>query len=178
MVYSSSGWTKSDSLQLIGIAVGTVVAFTVLLLQRKLSDKQRVDHRLDIEKKVGDKLYDIRYKDSNSKVQLYNSKLVGKSFFSNNKRSILWGYPYHGAELYTANFDGLEFVVGIEKRGNNKYYKVGVIPYEKILGVKPDGDGSFSGMIFYVKPKLLQKDKYSIAYSGFRNYPVPKNDKK
>ncbi len=48
----------------------------------------------------------------------------------------------------------------------------GVIPYESILGVRPEGDGSFNGMILYVKPNLLQRDRYSIAYKSYRYYPT------
>jgi hypothetical protein len=43
-----------------------------------------------------------------------------------------------------------------------------------VLGVRPEGDGSFNGLIFYVKPKLFQLDRYSIAYSKFRYYPIKK----
>lgn len=159
-------------MELVGIVASGLIALSIYFLQRKLSDKQRIDHRLDIESKAGGKLYDIQYKDHSSKVQLYNSKLLNKKYFSENKRSILWGYPYHAAELYAANFDGIEFIVGIEKINGEKHYKVGVIPYEYILGIKPNGDGSFNGMILFVKPSLIQKDKYSIAYRSFRFYPI------
>lgn len=165
-------WTRGDYLQLMGIIVGIVVAYSIYLLQKRLSDKQKIEHRLDVEAKVGSKLYDILYKDSNPKVQLYNSRLIGKKRFAANKRSLLWGYPYHVAELYAANFDGLEFVVGIEKWGKDKFYKVGLISYERVLGVRAEGDSSFNGMIFYVLPKFFQLDKYSIAYKKFRYYPV------
>lgn len=167
-----SDWTRSEYIELVGIIVSGFIAVAIYLLQRKITDKQRIDHRLEIEGKTGQKLHDIHYKDHSSKVHLYNSKLINKKYFSENKRSIIWGYPYHAAELYAANFDGLEFVVGIEKINDTKHYKIGVIPYEYILGIKPDGDGSFNGMIFFVKPRLFQKDKYSIAYRSFRFYPI------
>lgn len=170
-------WTRGDYLQLAGIVIAAIIAIVVFLLQRRLTDKQRLDHRLEVEHKAGDKLYDIRYKDHSSKVQLYNTKLLNKKYFTQNKRSRLWGYPYHAAELYAANFDGLEFVVEIEEIKKRKYYKVGVIPYEKILGIKPDGDDTFNGMIIYVMPNLFQRDKYSIAYKSHRYYPVPKSKK-
>lgn len=170
-----SDWNISEYLQLGGIVISGVIAFTVYLLQQRLSDKQRVDHRLEIENKANQKLYDIQYKDYSREVQLYNSRLLDKKYFSQNKRSILWGYPYHAAELYAANFDGLEFILGIEEWSKKKYYKVGVIYYENILGIKPEGDGSFNGMILYVKPRIFQKDKYSIAYKSFRYYPIKKH---
>jgi hypothetical protein len=171
-----SNWGPNEYLQFAGILISGLIAFTIYLLQQKLSDKQQVDHRLEIENKAGQKLSDIRYQGYSSKVQLYNSKLLNSKHFSTNKRSVIWGYPYHGAELYSANFDGLEFVVGVEEINNVKHYMVGVIPYEHILGIKPDGDGSFSGMIFYVRPRLIQKDKYSIAYRTYRYYPIPKSE--
>lgn len=175
-VINMSNWEANEYLQVAGIILSGLIALTIYLLQQRLSDKQQVDHRLEIEDKAGQKLSEIHYKGHSSKAQLYNSKLLDSKHFSKNKRSIVWGYPYHGAELYSANFDGLEFVVGIEKINNIKHYKVGVIPYEHILGIKPNGDGSFSGMIFYVRPRLIQRDKYSIAYRSFRYYPIPKDE--
>lgn len=170
-----SEWTWSEYLELVGIVVSGLIAVAIYVLQRRITDKQRIDHRLEIETEIGQKLYDINYKDHSSKIHLYNAKLINKKYFSENKRSIIWGYPYHAAELYAANFDGLEFVVGIEKINGKKHYKVGVIPYEYILGIKPEGDGSFNGMIFFVKPRLFQKDEYSIAYRSFRFYPIKIN---
>lgn len=171
-----NNWGTNEYLQLVGILISSLTALTIYLLQQRLSDKQRVDHRLETEKKVGKKLSDTCYKSHSCKVQLYNSKLLNNKNFSKNKRSIIWGYPYHGAELFAANFDGLEFVVGINLINGKKHYKVGVIPYEHILGIKPKGDGSFSGLIFYVRPRLIQRDKYSIAYGSFRYYPIPKDE--
>lgn len=165
-------WTREEFLALVGIIISIFIAFAIYLLQKRLTDKQRVDHRLEIEDAVNKKLHAINYAKESRKVQLYNSKLINKRYFASNRRSIIWGYPYHGAALYGANFDGLEFIVSNEEWGGSKYQKVGVISYENILGIRPDGDGSFSGMIFYVKPKRLQKDKYSIAYDAFRYYKV------
>ena len=166
------GWTRGEYLELAGIVVSGFIAIAIYLLQRRLSDKQRVENRLEVEEKARLKLYDIQYKDHSSKIQLYNSKLLNKKYFSQNKRDIFWGCPYHAAELYSANFDGLEFVVGIQEWNKKKYYKVGVIPYENVLGIRPEGDGSFNGMIIYVKPRLVQRDKFSIAYKSFRYYPA------
>jgi hypothetical protein len=166
------GWTRGDYLELVGIIVSGFVAAGIYVLQRRLTDKQRVDHRLEIEEKVGKKLYEIRYSDHSREVHLYNTKLLNKKYFTQNKRDFWWGYPFHGANLYQANFDGLEFIVGEEQWGGQKYYQVCVIPYERILGVRPEGDGSFNGMIIYVKPRLIQRDKYSIAYKSYRYYPV------
>lgn len=167
-------WTRSEYLELVGIILSAFVAIGIYLLQKRLTDKQRVDHRLEVEEKIGKKLYDIHYHDHARKVQLYNTKLLNKKYFTQNKRDFWWGYPFHAAELYAANFDGLEFIVGIEEWNGQKYYQVGVIPYERVLGVRPEGDGSFNGMIIYVKPRLLQRDKYSIAYKSLRYYPVEK----
>lgn len=164
----------TDILQVVGIVVTSLVALSIYGLQQRLTDKQRIENRLEVERAFEGKLYDIHYKDSSSKIQLYNSKLLNKKYFTKNKRSIVWGYPFHAAELYSANFDGLEFVIGIEELKDKKYYKVGVIPYENILGVRPDGDGSFNGMIIYVKPRLIQLDKYSISYKAHRYHPIPK----
>lgn len=166
------GWDRGDYLSLIGIVVSAFIAIGLYFLQRKLTDKQRVDHRLEIEAKAGDKLSAIRYNEENSKIQLYNVRLLNKKYFTENKRSMIWGHPYLAAGLYGSNYDGLEFAIDIEEWNGKRYQKVGVIPYENILGIKPEGDGSFNGMIFYVKPRLLQKDAYSISYKSYRYYPL------
>jgi hypothetical protein len=142
------GWTRSDFLQLSGILIGGLITIFLSLLNNKLTDKQRLDHRLQIDEVIGDELNNIRYNESSDKAQLYNTKLINKKYFTNNTRNIFWGYPYHAAGLYSANFDGLEFVTVIEEWEGKKYYKVGVVPYDRILGVKTDGDSSFNGLIF------------------------------
>jgi len=166
--------TFSDALQVAGIIVTSLVAAGIYILQQRLTDKQRIDNRLEVERSIGTKLYDIRYKDFSPKIHLYNVKLLNKKYFAQNKRSRVWGYPFHAAELYAANFDGLEFVTGIKEVKGKKYYQIGVIPYENILAVRPDGDGSFNGMIIYVKPRLVQLDKYSISYKSHRYYQINK----
>lgn len=167
-----SSLTLDNWIGIGGVLVGSALSMVLYHLQQQLSDKQKLEHRLLIEKEFGKKLSDIRYKKSNSKIQLYNTKLLNGKGFAENKRSLLWGLPYHAAEVYSANFDGLELVVGIEQWGGRKYYKVGVIDYLRILNVRAEGDGSFNGMILYVRPKFIQKNKYSIAYKCFRYYPI------
>ncbi len=170
MIEFFEGWTRADYLALLGIVASGFIAFAIYLLQKRLSDKQKVEHRLEVEEKVGEKLYDIHYKDHSRKIQIYNAKLLNKKYFSENKRDFFWGYPFLAAELYAANFDGLEFAIGLEEWNKKKYYKIGVIPYENILSVKPNGDGSFNDVIIYAKPRLLQRDKYAIAYKTYRYY--------
>jgi hypothetical protein len=167
-----SGWTRGDYLSLIGIFVSAIMTVTLYFLQKRISDKQKIDHRLEIESSVGEKLHEMQQGKASRKVELYNVKLLGKKYFSGNKRSKIWGYPFHGAELHSVNFDGLEFVINIEEWHGKRYHKVGLVPFDRILGIKPHGDGSFNGMILFVKPKLLQRDKYSIAYTAFRYYRV------
>jgi hypothetical protein len=167
-----SDWSRNDVIGLVGIAISAVIAIVLFMLQRRLSDRQKIDNRLRIEETLGKKFYDIDYNDHSRKIQLYNVKLLDNKYFSENKRNAVWGYPYHAAELYAANFDGMEFVIGIENINGKKHYKVGVIPYERVLAIRPEGDGSFNGMIIYVSPRLVQMDKYSIAYKSFRYYKI------
>lgn len=169
--------SMSDVIAIFGIIASITVAILIYLLQSRLTDKQKIENRLDLEKKLKQKLYHIHYDKHSSKVQLYNSKLIGKKNFANNKRTILWGYPFHAAELYQLNFDGIELVTDMIELDGEKYYKVGLIPYENVLGLSLDGDGSFNGYIFYVKPRLIQLNRYSIAYSRFRYYPVKEEGK-
>jgi len=162
----------SDWIAIVGTFVGSILSIVLFKLQQRLSDKQKIDNRLHVEREIGKKLYEIHYNNHSGKIQLYNTRLLNKQRFKTNSRSFVWGFPYHSAELYGADFDGIEYVIGIEEWGGIKYYKIGVIDYESILGVRPEGDGSFNGIIFYVKPKLIQKNKYSIAYKHFRYYPT------
>lgn len=157
-------------LDIISVSVSSLIAVVIYILQSKLSDKETIDRRLEVEKEAGEKISYIKRVRGSSEVQLYNSKLIGKRYFSSNKRSLVWGYPYHAAELYDLAFDGVEFVCGIEEWNNKKYYKVGVVPYIRVLKLRKNGDGSFNGPIFYVKPRLIQLDKYSMPYSSFRYY--------
>jgi hypothetical protein len=161
-----------DIVQVVGIIASGLLAITIYMLQQRLSDKQKVDHRLEVERTAGGKLEEMKTKGHPSKIVLYNAKLLNKKYFADNKRSVVWGHPYHSAGFYSIAFDGLEFETSIEEWKGKKYRKVGLIPFERILGIKIDGDGSFNGMIIYVKPRLIQKDKYAIAYTSFRYYSL------
>ena len=169
-------WNLSDILQMTSIIVSIILAIAIYLLQKQLSDKQKVDHRFEVEREAGKKFREIQARGYSSKIELYNVKLLNKKYFAKNKRSRIWGMPYHAAHFHAITFNGLEFAVSTEHWHGQDYIKVGLIPFERVLGIKLDGDGSFGGMIIYAKPLLLQKDKFAIAYKSFRYYPLERPD--
>lgn len=159
--------THSDWIALIGIVTSSIIAFLLYILGKKIDDKQRIEHILLIQDTIGNLL-----RDGPCDIELYNTKLYDKRQFEKNCRSRIWGYAYHGAGLYSYGFAYVEFITETINWGGEKFHRVGLIPYKRIFKVMPHGDGSTSKPVLFVSPKLLQHDKYSIAYEKFVYYKL------
>jgi len=159
--------TRSDWISIVGILISSIIAALLYILGKKIDDKQRIEHSLFIQDAISSVLLE-----GPRDVELYNIKLYDKKHFEKNDRSMVWGYAYHGAGLYNYSFSHVEFVTEIVKWGKNKFYRVGLIPYKRILKIMPEGDSSTSKPVLFVTPRLLQLDKYSISYEKFIYYPL------
>jgi len=158
----------SELVSMIGIGMSAIIAILLYILGRKINDTQRIGHINSLQNEIENMLSGAKGRD----IELYNSKLYTSTNFAKNTRSRLWGYSCHGAGLRGYDFEGVEFMVELVKWHETKFYRVGVIPYERILKIRQTGDGSTNKPILFVKPYLFQKDKYSIAYKKFVYYPL------
>ena len=167
-------------ISLMGIVIGTFVAYHVYNLSKQQTFRERFARREKIQKQVEDLLYKIR-NGINSKVELINIAKYDDYYPLNNEKN-RHGYTYLGAELKGYHFAGVEFFSEIitaykiedgkfskKQTGNQKAVNVfvaGVIPYEWIESVDLRGDDTSYRPQFYTHFK--GKDKY--PYKTLRYY--------
>lgn len=161
-------FTRAELISIFGIGISTLIAILLYVLGKKISDAQQISHISHTQDTIDVTLNGAYAKD----VELYNSKLYTSKNFAKNKRSRIWGYSYHGAGLRGYDFEGVELIVKLVSWNKKKYHRVGIIPYDRILKVQPRGDSSTNKPILFVRPYIIQKDKYSIAYKKFVYYPI------
>lgn len=167
-------------ISIVGICLGTLVAYHIYNLSKQQSFRERFTRRETIQKQVEELLYKIRNGNS-SKVELINVKKYDTHYPTNNKKD-RHGYTYLGAELKGYHFAGVEFfceIIEAYKTESNNFSKtnkcdqtstnilmVGVIPYEWIESVDLRGDDTSYRPQFYTYFKGKQK----YPYKTFRYY--------
>ena len=172
--------TLSDILAIIGIIVSSFIAYHLFFLNKRLTFKDSMSHGSEVRKIVDGLLMNIR-KGGSSKVELINVKRYKKDYPTKNNET-RHGYVYIGAELKGYSYDGVEFFNGLDeayvtdddkitlketsKQASFNVYTTGVIPYEWIEFVDPDGDDTSYRPQFFVK----FKGKYHLPYKSKRFY--------
>lgn len=168
-------------ISIVGIGLGTFVAYHVYSLSKQQSFRERFTRRESIQKQVEELLYKIR-NGINSKVELINVAKYDTHYPANNEKN-RHGYTYLGAELKGYHFAGVEFfceVIEAYKIESNNFSKkrisadqtstnilmAGVIPYEWIESVDLRGDDTSYRPQFYTHFKGKQK----APYKTFRYY--------
>lgn len=149
-------WLLQNIIGIVGIIVGSFIAYNVYFLSKSLGLKDRLAHRDNVRKRVEPILSGIR-NGINSKVELVNVKKYFSHYPNTNERN-RHGYTYLGAELKALRFDGVEFFCAVRAvyrdsdgklslRGGeglvqeeHNILEVGIIPYEWIEYVDAGGD--------------------------------------
>ena len=161
-------------ISVIGITVSVIVAFSVLYLTKKLGFRDKMDHAQKIRNQVNELLVDIR-KGLNREVLLLNVKKYTAHYPQNNEKN--WqGYTCMKAELKTIRFNGISFFADIkelyidekgkytlaktQKKADFNVFKVGIIPYEWIELINPEGDEYDYIPIFFTYFKGRKKSPY------------------
>lgn len=160
---------------IIGIIVGSFIAYHVYFLSKKINLKDKLVHKENIQKAVEPLLLNIK-KGLSSKTELINTKKYIKYYPHNNKLNKN-GYTYLRAELKSIRFDGIEFFCKVSElykdvNGNftlknenesviesKNVFEVGIIPYEWIEYVDPNGD------------EFSYRPQFFTSFNGFKNSP-------
>ncbi len=157
-------WLEQNVLGVLQLLVGAFVAYHVFFLSKRLSNKAKLDHKEVIKNKAEDHLADINKKGLNREVYLVNINRYFKDYPSNKEK--IRGYSHIKAEIKATRFDGIEFFAGVvelyqteageyslkEDRGQRCSYnafQVGVVPYEWIEHIDPEGDEYAYIPLFY-----------------------------
>lgn len=181
-------WLLQNIVGIIGIIVGSFIAYHVYFLSKKLDLKDKLTHRDNIRKHIEPILAEIR-KGRNSDVELVNVKKYPKHYLKENKKS-RHGYTYLKGELKALRFDGVECFCGVREiyktaqgeltlknldgavRENYNVFEVGLVPYEWIEYVDTHGDEFSYRPQFFTRFKGENKYpyKYLVYYKESETY--------
>lgn len=153
---SLKSWCSQNYGWAIGLIIQSFIAYHVFFLSKKLSNKDRLDHKEVIKLKADELLSKIHSKGLNSEVYLVNSKRYFKDYPANDTQRFE-SYSHIRAEIKATRFDGIEFFSGMPmevyrtRRGRLSFkgkreekvfnvFPVGLVPYEWIEYVDLEGD--------------------------------------
>lgn len=158
----------------LGIIIGTFVAYHVYSLSKQQTFRERFTRRESIQKQLDEQIYKIRNGIS-SKVEIINIAKYDTHYPADNTENH-HGYTYLGAELKSYHFAGVEFfceVISAYRISDTSFSRkpsssestsfnilvAGVIPYEWIESVDLRGDDTSYRPQFYV------------YFNGTKKYP-------
>ncbi len=162
-------YLKSNALEIIGIAVSIFIAYHIFFLSIRISNQSKLERKDKIKNIVDELLAKIHQKELRSKVYLVNINRYFKDY-PDNQEKLSSGYSHIHAEVKSARYNGIEFFCSMpeqayvsecgelsldKKKGKKAFlvYPVGLVPYEWIEYVDPDGDEYGWVPLFYCKFK-------------------------
>lgn len=160
-------WLIENIVGVLSIIIGAFIAYHVFFLSKRTSNKARLEHKEKIKEMADNLLAKIQREGLRSKVYLVNINRYFKDYPS-NKEKILSGYSHIHGEIKATRFNGVEFFaempVHIFRKQNGKLslkgtsqekvftaFPVGLVPYEWIEYIDPDGDEYDYSPLVYCK---------------------------
>jgi hypothetical protein len=169
-------WLSNNVVALISMLVSGFIAYHVYFLSRRLSLRDKLQHKSWIVALVEPLLAQMA-SGRRRKVELVNARIYPTHYLGENKKT-RHGYPYLGAELKAPRFDGIEFfceVVTLYATSNgeltlreisgatrlpNNGMAVGVIPYDWIEFIDVHGDEFSYRPQFFTRFRGRKKSPY------------------
>ena len=178
----------NNSIGIIGILVGSFIAYHVYFLSKRIDFKDKLVHKDNIRSLVEPILHKIS-KGYNRDAELINVKKYYTHYPHDNEHS-RHGYTYMRGELKALRYDGIEFFCNVREvyikpdgsftlsvenglpRAEFNIFDVGVIPYEWIEFVDSQGDEFSWRPQFFTKFKGPNKSpyKYIVHYRNSDTY--------
>ncbi len=155
--------------EIVGIVISVFIAYHIFFLSKRISNSSKLEHKEKVRSITQDLLNKIHKDNLRSKVYLVNSNRYFKDYPRNQER-LVSGYSHIRADVKAVRYNGIEFFcsmpeqgyftkdggITLNPEGNAKafsVYQVGVIPYEWIEYVDPEGDEYGYIPLFYCKFK-------------------------
>jgi len=155
--------------EIVGIVISVFIAYHIFFLSKRVSNSSKLEHKEKVKNIIQALLNKIHKDDLRSKVYIVNSNRYFKDYPGNQER-IISGYSHIRADVKAVRYNGIEFfcsvpeqsyftkdgIVTLNPVGNEVaflVYQVGVIPYEWIEHVDPEGDEYGHVPLFYCKFK-------------------------
>lgn len=149
-------WIQANYGWILSLIVQSFIAYHIFFLSKRLSTKSKLEHREKLKEQAEKILRDIHSKGLSPKVYLVNINRYFKDYPSNKEKRFS-GYSHIRADIKATRFDGIEFFAEMPKevykksdsrltfKGEKKnklfnVYPVGIIPYEWIEYIDPEGD--------------------------------------
>jgi len=160
-------------ISIIGIVISSFIAYHIYYLSKRLTFKDKWQHRLNIEEKIRLLQSEIWYKNRRNRVYLVDINTY--KYYPGDAPN---GRPSHISgglkECYLGGviIERHEQISLKDENGNiQKAVKFGVIPYEWIVDIEMDGDSANSSALIYCyfKNNKGQKDEM-IKYTPFQSY--------
>ena len=151
-------WLSQHWFELVSAVVQVFIAYHIFFLSKRLSNKGKLDHKEQIKQKAENLK-------QGTEVYLVNINRYFKDYPENNDK-LFGGYSHIKAEFKCARFDGIEFFCStpeqVYKRADGTLsfkgeesekefivFPVGIVPYEWIEFVDPEGDEYAYLPLFY-----------------------------
>lgn len=155
--------------EIAGIAISVFIAYHIFFLSKRISNSSKLEHKEKVKNSAQIILNKIQRENLRSKVYLVNSNRYFKDY-PGNQEKLVSGYSHIRAELKAVRYNGIEFFCSMPEQGyftrdgkitlnsdGNKeaflIYQVGIVPYEWIEHVDPEGDEYGYVPLFYCKFK-------------------------
>ncbi len=156
-----------NAVGMVSIIIGTFIAYHVFFLSKRISNRGRLEHKEKIKRAADDLLVKISREGLRRKVYIININRYFKDYPS-NKEKVFSGYSHIHSEIKSTRFNGIEFFAEmpveiyrkksgqLSRKGTSKErvfnaYPVGLVPYEWIEYIDPDGDEYDYSPLVYCK---------------------------
>ena len=159
-------YLKSNAIEIIGILIGTFIAYHIFFLAKRLYNQARLTHKDAVKENPYDLLAKIVRDGIRRKTYLVNINRYFKDYPSNQEK-LGSGYSHIKGEIKTTRYDGIEFFcemprqayitengeVTLKETDREAFlvYPVGLVPYEWIEYVDLEGDEYEGVPLFYCK---------------------------
>lgn len=166
-------------LTIISIGVSIFIAYHIFFLSKRITFKDKLAHYKAVEKLVKEilgKIYDAKQR---NRVYIVDIDMYDKYPSNDSGR-----YSHIAGGLKDSAIDGVEIVLfetetvqhisgdkyRKAKDGTDRAYRIGVIPYERIIDFKLDGDGANNSPLIYCKfkPKWVINKNRPIKIAGIK----------
>jgi hypothetical protein len=170
----------TNNFELVSLAIQIFIAYHIFFLNKRLSDKAKLEHKDGIKRKTRELLSKIENEGINREVYLVNTKRYFEDY-PENDYSFWRGYSHLRAEIKSTRSEGVEFFSSTpvslyrkkdgslslesgKKQLDFNAYPVGVVPYEWIEYIDLEGDEGIPQ--FFCK----FKGRGDLYWKGFKNW--------
>lgn len=174
-------WIFENYQWLVEVCVGAFVAYHLYFLSKRVTSRQKLEHKDKVKAKADELCIKIFKENLRSKVYLVNVNRYFTDYPSSSEK--IKGYAVIAGEIKTTRFDGVEFFCslpkGVYRRPDGQLtfdssdknekvqtvFPVGIVPYDWIEFVDPEGDEFDYRPLFFThfKGRVYWSDQLGVS---------------